>query len=94
MHKVLPDGIRWGGLTPEDDGSQLLIDFPGFRNDPIAGYDRDEFVEMNLVHHGDDPKDDRNLPLAPRQARSPSGQQDRHAPGPQGPRLGRASPGP
>jgi hypothetical protein len=61
MHKAVPDGIKWGGLTPEDDGSQLLVDFPSFRNDPIAGYDRDEFVEMNLIHHGHDPKDDRNL---------------------------------
>jgi hypothetical protein len=61
MHKAVPDGIKWGGLTPEDDGSQLLIDFPRFRDDPIAGYDRDEFVEMNLIHHGHDPKDDRNL---------------------------------
>ena len=61
MHKAVPDGIEWGGLTPEDDGSQLLIDFPSFKNDPVAGYDRDEFVEMNLVHHGHDPKDDRNF---------------------------------
>jgi hypothetical protein len=61
MHKAVPDGVRWGGLTPESDGSQLLTDFPAFRNDPVAGYDPDEFVEMNLVHHGHDPKDDRNL---------------------------------
>jgi hypothetical protein len=61
LHEAVPDGIKWGGLTPEDDGSQLLVDFPGFRNDPIAGYDRDEFVQMNLVNQGSDPKDDRNL---------------------------------
>jgi hypothetical protein len=48
-------------LTPEDDGTQLKIDFPSFKADPVAGYDRDEFVEMNLIHHGHDPKDDRNL---------------------------------
>lgn len=59
MHEAVPDGIKWGGLTPEDDGSQLMIDFPSFKNDPIAGYDRDEFVEMNLVNQGSDPKDDR-----------------------------------
>ena len=59
MHEAVPDGIKWGGLTPEGDGSQLMTDFPSFRNDPIAGYDRDEFVEMNLVGHGADPKDDR-----------------------------------
>lgn len=60
-HKALPEGVRWGGLTPENDGSQLLVDFPSFKDDPTAGYDRDEFVEMNLVHHGHDPKDDRNF---------------------------------
>ena len=58
-HKILPDGIRWGGLTPEG-GDQFQIDFPSFRNDPIAGYDPDEFVWMDLVPYGDDPKDDRN----------------------------------
>jgi len=61
MHKAVPDGVKWGGLTPDDDGTQLLIDFPSFRDDPVAGYDRDEFVSMNLVHHGHDPKDDRNF---------------------------------
>ena len=61
MHKAVPDGVRWGGLTPEDDPSQLLIDWPSFRKDPVAGYDPDEFVEMNLVHHGNNPKDDRNF---------------------------------
>ncbi|MFO0953129.1 MAG: hypothetical protein U0835_18640 [Isosphaeraceae bacterium] len=59
--RILPPEVRWGGLTPEDDGSQLKTAFPSFRNDPIAGYDPDEFVEMNLVHHGHDPKDDRNF---------------------------------
>jgi hypothetical protein len=59
MHEVVPDGVLWGGLTPEDDSTQLEITFPG--NDPVAGYDPDQFVEMNLVHHGHDPKDDRNF---------------------------------
>jgi uncharacterized protein (DUF362 family) len=59
--KILPVGVRWGGLTPENDSTQLRVDFPSFRDDPIAGYDRDEFVEMSLVHHGHDPKDDRNF---------------------------------
>ena len=60
IHEALPAGIRWGGLTAEgDDGSQLMIDSPGAKGDPIAGYDRDEYVEMNLVNHGHDPKDDR-----------------------------------
>ena len=59
MHKAVPEGVWWGGLTPEDDPSQLLIQWPG--DDPIAGYDPDEFVTMELIHHGHDPKDDRNL---------------------------------
>jgi uncharacterized protein (DUF362 family) len=61
MHKDVPDGVRWGGLTPANDPSQLEIAWPDFRDDPVAGYDRDEFVEMNLVHTGHDPKDDRNF---------------------------------
>ncbi len=59
MHKAVPDGVLWGGLTPEADPSQLRLSWPG--NDPVAGYDRDEYMEMNLVHHGADPKDDRNF---------------------------------
>ena len=59
LHKALPDGVLWGGLTPESDGTQLRQSWPG--NDPVAGYDRDEFMEMNLVHHGADLKDDRNF---------------------------------
>ncbi len=59
MHKAVPDGVLWGGLTPEADPSQLRLTWPG--NDPVAGYDPDEFMEMNLVHHGADPKDDRNF---------------------------------
>jgi hypothetical protein len=31
------------------------------KKDPIAGYDRDEFVHMNLIDNGGDPKDDRNF---------------------------------
>lgn len=61
MHKAVPDGIRWGGLSPEYEESQLEVSWPKFKNDPVAGYDPDEFVEMNLVHHGHDPKDDRNF---------------------------------
>jgi hypothetical protein len=59
MHEAVPDGVLWGGLTAVDDPSQLEIKFPG--NDPLAGYDRDEFVTMALVHKGHDPKDDRNF---------------------------------
>ncbi|MBV8610603.1 MAG: DUF362 domain-containing protein [Singulisphaera sp.] len=59
MHKAVPEGVWWGGLTPEDDPTQLQIQWPG--DDPVAGYDPDEFVTMELIHHGHDPKDDRNL---------------------------------
>ncbi len=57
-HKILPGDIRWGGLTAEG-GDQFQLDYPSFRNDPIAGYDPDTFVKMELIPYGDDPKDDR-----------------------------------
>jgi hypothetical protein len=57
-HKILPADIRWGGLTAEG-GDQFQLDYPSFAKDPIAGYDRDAFVWMDLVPYGDDPKDDR-----------------------------------
>jgi Domain of unknown function (DUF362) len=56
-HKILPSGVRWGGLDP--NGNQFTLDFPSFRNDPIAGFDHDAFVWMDLIPYGDDPKDDR-----------------------------------
>jgi hypothetical protein len=56
--KILPPDIRWGGLTAEG-GDQFQLDFPSFRSDPIAGYDPDAFVWMDLVPYGDDPKDER-----------------------------------
>ena len=59
MHESVPDGVSWGGLTAENDPSQLELHFPG--NDPVGGYDRDEFITMDLVHKGHDPKDDRNF---------------------------------
>ena len=56
--KILPDGIAWGGLTPVAwDPGQLAVNFEG--DDPIAGYDPDEFVQLTLVGRGQDPKDDR-----------------------------------
>jgi uncharacterized protein (DUF362 family) len=55
---ILPDQVTRGGLTPvEWDPGQLAINFEG--NHPIAGYDRDEFVQLTLVGRGQDPKDDR-----------------------------------
>ena len=59
LTKILPDGVLWASLTPESDPTQIRLTWPG--GDPLSGYDRDEFVEMNLVHHGADPKDDRNF---------------------------------
>ncbi|MDG3005558.1 DUF362 domain-containing protein [Paludisphaera mucosa] len=56
--KILPADVRWGGLTA-GDAPQIAMEFDGFRDDPIAGYDRDAFIQMDLVHYGDDPKDDR-----------------------------------
>jgi uncharacterized protein (DUF362 family) len=56
--EILPAGVAWGGLTPVAwDPGQLAIDFEG--TDSIAGYDRDEFVQLTLVGRGQDPKDDR-----------------------------------
>jgi uncharacterized protein (DUF362 family) len=56
--EILPDGVARGGLTPVAwDPGQLAIAFEG--DDPITGYDRDEFVQLTLVGRGQDPKDDR-----------------------------------
>ncbi len=59
--EVLPDGVRWGGLTAKGASSQIETEFEGFKDDPVAGYDRDAFVRMDLVHLGEDPKDDRQF---------------------------------
>lgn len=55
--KVLPAGVRWGGLTNVDGPQTRLLD-EEHAGDPIAGYDRDEFVSMNLVDSGADLKND------------------------------------
>jgi hypothetical protein len=57
MNAAVPDGIAWGGLTYGKDDGQLLLKWDG--QDDVAGYDPDEFVEMELVGEGADPKDDR-----------------------------------
>jgi hypothetical protein len=57
MHEIVPDGIAWGALTAGDDEGQLRQSWPA--SEPLAGYDPDQFVEMNLIHAGFDPKDDR-----------------------------------
>ncbi len=55
-HKVLPADIHWGGLDP--DGNQFRLDFPARANDPIAGFDHDTFVWMDLIPYGLNPKDE------------------------------------
>jgi uncharacterized protein (DUF362 family) len=56
--EILPAGVASGGLTPVAwDPGQLAIDFD--TKDPIAGYDRDQYVQLTLVGRGQDPKDDR-----------------------------------
>jgi hypothetical protein len=49
MHKDVPDGVAWDGMGTRWDPLQL----------DIKGYDPDEFVTMELVGAGQDPKDDR-----------------------------------
>ena len=87
MHEGVPDGIAWGGLTYGNDPSQLEISWPD--GDEVSGYDPDEYVSMNLVHPSHDPKDERRLSLAPRDADHQAGEQGGPAAGAQGPRLGR-----
>src|SRR5271167_3318828 len=62
MHEAVPDGIAWTGLGIGYNAMQ--IDIKGDdRNsgdlDRVAGYDPDEFMVMELVGAGMDPKDDR-----------------------------------
>ena len=64
-HKILPGGIRWGGLDPE--GNQFTLDFPAFRNDPIAGFDHDTFVWMDLIDVRRRSQGRPQVPLASRQ---------------------------
>ncbi|RUL88529.1 DUF362 domain-containing protein [Tautonia sociabilis] len=62
MHEAVPDGIAWTGLGIAYNGQQIDIhgDDLGTGNlDHVTGYDPDEFIHMNLVAAGHDPKDDR-----------------------------------
>ena len=62
MHKDVPDGIAWTGLGIAYNGQQLDIkgdDLKTGNLDHVTGYDPDEFVAMELVADGEDPKDDR-----------------------------------
>jgi hypothetical protein len=59
MHEAVPDGVDWCGLSPDYETHQLEIKWPG--QDRIAGYDPDEFISLALVHHDNDPKDERSF---------------------------------
>ena len=92
MHEALPDGIAWTGLGIAYNGKQVDIkgdDEKSGNLDQTTGYDPDEFMVMELVMPGLDPKDDRTRRshlglLVTRRVNKivlPAG--------PQGPRLGR-----
>src|SRR5262249_29487607 len=62
MNQALPEGIAWTGLAVEYNGKQIDIkgDDDNTGNlDRVTGYDPDEFMVMELVMAGLDPKDDR-----------------------------------
>jgi hypothetical protein len=62
MHLAVPDGINWTGLGIAYNGKQ--IDIQGDDENTgdrmrVTGYDPDEFMVMECVMSGLDPKDDR-----------------------------------
>jgi uncharacterized protein (DUF362 family) len=62
MHEAVPDGIAWTGLGVAYNAHQIDIKGDDFKTGDlghVAGYDRDEFMTMELVGNGEDPKDDR-----------------------------------
>jgi len=62
MHEAVPDGIAWTGLGIAYNGKQIDIkgdDEKSGKLDRATGYDPDEFMVMELVMVGLDPKDDR-----------------------------------
>ncbi len=62
MHEAIPDGIEWTGLGIAYNGHQIDIkgdDLKTGNLDRVTGYDPDQFVSMDLVGHGEDPRDDR-----------------------------------
>jgi hypothetical protein len=62
MHEAVPDGIAWTGLGIEYNAHQIDIkgdDLKAGNLDYVTGYDPDEFMTMELVGYGEDPKDDR-----------------------------------
>ena len=62
MDRAVPDGIAWTGLGIGYNAMQIDIkgdDRKTGNLDRVAGYDPDEFMVMELVGSGMDPKDDR-----------------------------------
>jgi hypothetical protein len=62
MHESVPDSIAWTGLGIGYNAMQTDIkgdDLNTGNLDRVTGYDRDEFMIMELVGAGADPKDDR-----------------------------------
>jgi hypothetical protein len=62
MHEAVPDGIAWGGLGTQYNNHQTALDGDDLKTgnlDRLFGYDPDEFMTMELVADGEDPKDDR-----------------------------------
>jgi len=62
MHEAVPDGIAWTGLGIAYNAHQIDIkgdDLKTGNLDRVTGYDPDEFTTMELVGHGEDPKDER-----------------------------------
>ncbi len=63
MHQAVPDGIEWTGLGVGYNSHQT--DLKGVDNlrtgdlSRVTGYDRDEFMVMQLVGPGEDPRDER-----------------------------------
>ena len=62
MHEAVPDGIAWTGLGIGYNAHQLDIkgdDLNTGNLDRVTGYDPDQFMTMDLVGQGEDPKDER-----------------------------------
>jgi hypothetical protein len=62
MHQAVPEGIAWTGLGIEYNAMQIDIkgdDLKAANLERVTGYDPDEFMVMELVGAGADPKDDR-----------------------------------
>jgi hypothetical protein len=63
MHEAVPDGIDWTGLGVEYNGHQIDIkgvdDLRTTDLNRVTGYDPDEFMVMEAVGYGEDPKDER-----------------------------------